>query len=100
MLGRRMWMLMAVTLLAVLFGAAPVGATGGPGSPDAPTGVSATAGEGQAVVRFTPGSTNGYTVPEYSAACTPTAGGTTKYGRASASPITVPSLTPGTAYHC
>ncbi len=71
-----------------------------PSTPSAPTGVSATAGPSQATVRFTPGPARGGAVSEFSATCTPTAGGSNRYGRAAASPVTVTSMTPGTAYHC
>ncbi len=64
-------------------------------APGAPTGVSATAGDGQAVVSFMPPASNGggaitgYTV-------TSSAGGLTATG--ASSPITITGLTNGTAY--
>lgn len=68
-------------------------ATAGVVAPGAPTGVSATPGNGSATVAFTPGATGGGTVT-YTATSSP--GGFTHTG--TGSPITVAGLTNGTAY--
>ena len=62
--------------------------------PAAPTGVSATAGNGQAVVNYTPGSNGGSTITGYVATSTP--GSFT--GSATSGAIAVTGLTNGTAY--
>ena len=62
--------------------------------PGAPTGVSATAGDGQATVSFAAPSSNGSAITGYTVSASP--GGATSTG--SASPITVNGLTNGTAY--
>ncbi len=63
------------------------------GGPDAPTGVTATGGTGQATVRFTPGTANCYPV-SYTVAASP--GGQSASG--SGSPITVSGLSDNTSY--
>ncbi len=66
--------------------------------PDAPTGVTATAGSGLAVISFTPPANNGGSpVTGYTATCAGT-GGTAVSG--TASPIVVSPLTNGTLYSC
>ncbi|WP_131012344.1 S-layer homology domain-containing protein [Paenibacillus thalictri] len=63
--------------------------------PDAPTGISVTAGNGQATVSFTPPANNGGTaITSYAVTSSP--GGITTTG--SGSPITVSGLENGTAY--
>ena len=62
--------------------------------PNAPTGVSATAGNGQATVAFTPPALNGNTVTGYTVTSSP---GNIK-ATDTDSPITVTGLTNGTAY--
>jgi hypothetical protein len=65
--------------------------------PSAPTGVSATAGHGEATVSFAaPASDGGSPVTGYTVSCDP--GAVTKTG--AAGPITVTGLTNGTAYTC
>ncbi|TRZ92789.1 MAG: choice-of-anchor D domain-containing protein [Rhodocyclaceae bacterium] len=65
------------------------------GPPGAPTGVTANAGNAQATVTFTvPANNGGSTITGYTVSC----GGLT--GTGAASPITVTSLTNGTAYTC
>jgi hypothetical protein len=66
-----------------------------PTAPGAPTGVTATAGNASATVSFTaPASNGGSPITSYTVTASP--GGATATG--SASPITVPNLTNGTAY--
>lgn len=66
-----------------------------PTAPDAPTGVTAVAGDGQATVSFTaPASNGGSTITQYTVTANP--GGITATG--SSAPITVTGLTNGTAY--
>jgi hypothetical protein len=67
---------------------------GVPVAPSAPTGPTATAGNGTASVAFTPGSTGGSAITSYTVTSTP--GSFT--GSGAASPIIVSSLTDGTAY--
>ena len=62
--------------------------------PAAPTGVTATAGNGQAIVNYTPGSNGGSTITGYVATSTP--GGFT--AGATSGAIAVTGLTNGTAY--
>jgi len=62
--------------------------------PGAPTAVSATAGNAQAMVSFTPGSLGSGTLISYMADC----GGITNMG--GSSPITVTGLTNGSSYTC
>lgn len=69
-------------------------ATAGIGAPSAPTGVTATPGNGAATVAFTPGSLNGAGSATYTVTSTP--GSFTHTG--SGSPITVSGLTNGTGY--
>ena len=69
-------------------------------APTAPTGVTATAGNAQATLKFTaPTVSTGYTMSGYTASCTAT-GKTTATATATASPITVSSMTNGTKYSC
>ena len=71
------------------------------GVPDAPTAVSATAGNGQAVVTFTaPTNTGGSTITGYSASCTSSNGGAAGTITGSSSPLTVTGLTNGKTYTC
>lgn len=66
--------------------------------PGAPTGVSATAGDGQATVTFTaPASNGGSNIIGFTATSTP-GGLTGSISGATAAPISVPGLTNGTAY--
>lgn len=69
-------------------------ATSGVVAPGTPTGVSATPGDGSAVVTFTPGSTGGASVVNYTVTSSP--GGLT--ATSTGPPITVAGLTNGTAY--
>jgi hypothetical protein len=73
---------------------------GGPTSPDAPTGVSGTAGNGQASVSFTPGADNGTAIINYTVTCTSSDGGTTGTNIGTGSPIVVIGLTNGKTYTC
>ena len=67
--------------------------------PGAPTNVVATAGDASASLAFTaPASTGGAAITAYTATCTSSGGGRT--GTATGSPVTVTSLTNGTAYTC
>ena len=71
---------------------------GGPTIPDIPTGVTATAGNGQATVSFTaPSSNGGSPITGYTATSNP-GGKTGKITGATAAPITVTGLVNGTAY--
>jgi kumamolisin len=75
---------------------APAGAT-----PGAPTIVSATAGNGQITVAFTPpANTGGSPITSYTVACTPVQGGATITATGPNSPITVFGLTDGVTYAC
>lgn len=65
-----------------------------PTAPDAPTQVSASAGNGQATVSFTPGPDGGAVITHFTVTSNP--GGITASG--SSSPITVAGLANGTAY--
>jgi hypothetical protein len=68
-------------------------------TPGAPTGVSAVAGNAQAVVSFTaPVSTGGATISSYTVSATPVGGGTIVTATGTGSPITVKGLINGTAY--
>ena len=68
-------------------------------APNAPTSVSALAGNGQAVVSFTaPVGNGGTAVTSYAVTATPVGGGTAVIASGSSSPITVTGLTNGTAY--
>lgn len=78
--------------------------TGGGGTtstvPGAPTIGAATAGNASASIAFSaPSSNGGSAITGYSATCTAT-GQTTRTGTGTASPISVTSLTNGTAYSC
>ena len=67
--------------------------------PGAPTIGTATAGDGSAAIAFSaPASNGGATITAYTASCT--GGGSTKSATGSGSPVTVTSLTNGTAYSC
>jgi hypothetical protein len=71
--------------------------------PGAPTIGAATAGDASASVAFTvPSSNGGATITGYTASCVSGTGATasTKTGTSTSSPITVSSLTNGTAYSC
>jgi hypothetical protein len=71
------------------------------GVPDAPTSVSATAGNSQAVVTFTaPTNTGGSTITGYAASCTSSNGGAAGTVTGSGSPLTVTGLTNGKTYTC
>jgi hypothetical protein len=71
------------------------GGTSSPAAPSAPSGVSATAGDGSASVAFSVPATNGgAAVTGYTVAASPG----TATGTGSASPITVSGLTNGTSY--
>lgn len=63
-------------------------------APSAPASVSATAGDGQAVVAFTPGSNGGSAITSYTVTSSP--GSIT--GSGTSSPITISGLTNGTPY--
>lgn len=67
--------------------------------PGTPAIGSATAGDAQATVTFTPGSTGGATVT-YTATCTSSDGGATGANTGAASPILVTGLTNGKTYTC
>lgn len=69
-------------------------ATAGISAPGTPTSVSAVAGDGSAVVSFTPGSTGGAASVTYTVTSTP--GSITATG--SGSPVTIVGLTNGTGY--
>ncbi|MBL8525236.1 MAG: fibronectin type III domain-containing protein, partial [Betaproteobacteria bacterium] len=67
--------------------------------PGAPTIGTATRGNGQATVSFTPPASNGgATITSYTVTCTPGAGSFT--GSGAGSPVVVTGLTNGTAYNC
>jgi len=68
-------------------------------APGAPTIGTATAGNAQASVTFTPGATGGATVT-YTATCTSSDGGAIGTNTGAASPITVTGLTNGKTYTC
>ena len=68
------------------------------GTPDAPTGVTATAGAAQASVAFTPGADEGSTITEFRVTAIPGIGGTPVTATGSASPINVTGLTNGVVY--
>ena len=69
-----------------------------PDAPYAPTIDSITAGDGQAIITFTPGADNGFPVTGYTATCTD---GSADYtGTSPTSPITVSGLTNGVSYVC
>ncbi len=80
----------ALTNVELLFVTATVGGT----VPDAPTTISATAGNGSATVTFTSGALGSGTLINYTADC----GGITNTG--GGSPITVTGLTNGVSYTC
>jgi hypothetical protein len=91
--------------LAGLLAACGGGSSSGSGSlstatvPGAPTAVTATAGDASTSLSFTaPASNGGAAVTGYTATCT--AGGTSKTGAASSSPVSVIGLTNGTLYTC
>ena len=66
-----------------------------------PTGVTATAGNAQATVAFTPPPPDAANpVTGYQASCTPQGGGTAVTATGAASPIVVAGLTNGTTYDC
>ena len=66
-----------------------------------PTGVTATAGNAQATVAFTPPPPDAANpVTGYQATCTPQGGGTAVSANGAGSPIVVPGLTNGTLYDC
>ncbi|MFD1893475.1 IPTL-CTERM sorting domain-containing protein [Ottowia beijingensis] len=66
-----------------------------------PTGVTATAGNAQATVAFTPPPPDAANpVTGYQASCTPQGGGTAVSANGAGSPIVVPGLTNGTLYDC
>lgn len=66
-----------------------------------PTGVTATAGNAQATVAFTPPPPDAANpVTGYQATCTPQGGGTAVTATGAASPIVVAGLTNGTTYDC
>ena len=68
-------------------------------APGAPTGVTATAANASASVAFTaPASNGGASITGYTASCT--GGGATRTATGTASPLSVTSLTNGTAYAC
>lgn len=68
--------------------------------PGVPTSVSATAGDGEAVITFSaPSSNGGATITSYTATCS-ISGGTSATASASSSPITVTGLTNGSTYSC
>jgi len=68
--------------------------------PNAPTAVTATAGNAEATVNFTPPANNGGSaITSYTATCTPTVGAPVAASGA-ASPVVVPGLTNGMAYTC
>ena len=72
---------------------------GGPSAPGAPTNLTATPGNGSAVIAFTPPSSNGGApITSYTATCT--ASGRAFMGTAAASPVTVTGLVNGTLYTC
>ena len=67
--------------------------------PGAPTGVSATAGNASASIAFmAPATTGGATITGYTASCT--GGGATRTATGTSSPLSVTTLTNGTAYAC
>ena len=66
-------------------------------APDGPTIDSIAAGDGQAVITFTPGADNGSPITFYTAYCI---GATRAGGASTTSPITVSGLTSGEAYVC
>jgi hypothetical protein len=69
--------------------------------PGPPTIVSATGGEGDITVTFTPPVNNGGSpITSYTAMCTPLGGGTQVSQTGVGSPITVPGLTGGVGYTC
>ena len=69
------------------------------GVPGAPTIGAATAGNGSASIAFTaPSSNGGAAITGYTASCT--GGGATRTASGATSPISVTSLTNGTAYNC
>lgn len=64
--------------------------------PGAPTITTATAGPGEAIVSFTPPSSDGGSpITAYTVACTPVGGGAPVTGSGSGSPILVSGLTTG-----
>ena len=87
-------------------GGTNTGGTSGPGTPTpvatapgAPTLTTATAGNAQATLTFTPPSSDGgASINQYTANCV--ASGVTRSASAAASPITVTGLTNGTSYAC
>ena len=65
--------------------------------PDAPTIDSIAAGDGQAVITFTPGDDNGSPITGYIGACF---GDSVFFASSATSPITVSGLTNGESYVC
>ncbi|SHM39701.1 fibronectin type III domain-containing protein [Rhizobacter sp. OV335] len=70
------------------------------GVPASPAGAAALSGNASATVSFTAGATGGYAITQYTASCTPAAGGTPVPVNGTSSPITVTGLTNGTLYTC
>ncbi|WP_354440183.1 IPTL-CTERM sorting domain-containing protein [Ottowia thiooxydans] len=69
--------------------------------PGAPTGVTATSGNAQLSLAFSPPTHIGSSeITAYTATCTPAAGGAAVIASGMSSPIVVTSLTNGTAYNC
>jgi Pro-kumamolisin, activation domain/Bacterial Ig-like domain (group 1)/Fibronectin type III domain len=76
-------------------------AAGGGTAPGTPSIVQAVAGDGLAVITFTPPlSDGGSPITSYLASCTPTAGGMSVTATSSNSPVTVSGLTNGVTYAC
>ena len=88
---RRALALSALFLAACGGGSAPVTQSN---IPDAPSGVTAVRGDGQAIVSWTPGNPNGGTVTGFTVTSNPASAAVT----APSSPATVTGLTNGTAY--
>jgi len=72
--------------------------TPAPIAPGAPTGISATGGNGSATVSFTAPSDGGSAITGYTVTATPAGGGTPITATGTSSPITVTGLTNGTSY--
>ena len=90
----------STVLVACGGGSDSSGTAGSISAPGAPTGVAANAGDGSATLSFSAPATNGgESVSSYTATCTP-ASGPSVTATGSASPITVPGLSNGTAYTC
>lgn len=76
-------------------------AADGTGAPDAPTGVSATAGNGFLSVTFLPPANDGGSaITAYTATCTPDTSGPVVTGTSDASPIVVFGVIDGLTYTC